>query len=151
MIVDPDRYTEKFAELGVKYLSVHYEACTHLHRSLQKIKSLGMKAGIALNPHTPVNNLYDILPYADFVLIMSVNPGYGGQQFIDSSLNKIARLRKMITDMSLNTLIEVDGGVNLNNAPLLTESGADILVAGNTIFGSDDPEGIIRRLKGEEL
>jgi ribulose-phosphate 3-epimerase len=151
MIVDPDRYTEKFAELGVKYLSVHYEACTHLHRSLQKIKSLGMKAGIALNPHTPVNNLYDILPYADFVLIMSVNPGYGGQQFIDNSLNKIARLRKMITDMSLNTLIEVDGGVNLNNAPLLTESGADILVAGNTIFGSDNPEGIIRRLKGEEL
>ncbi len=151
MIVDPDRYTQEFADLGVKYLSVHYEACTHLHRSLQKIKSLGMKAGVAINPHTPVSNLYEILPDADFILIMSVNPGYGGQKFIEGSLDKIARLRQMITDMSLNTQIEVDGGVDLNNAPLLTNSGADILVAGNSVFGSQDPSDAIRRLKGEHL
>ncbi len=148
MIVDPDRYTQEFADLGVKYLSVHYEACTHLHRSLQKIKSLGMKAGVAINPHTPVSNLYEILPDADFILIMSVNPGYGGQKFIKGSLDKIARLCKMITDMSLNTQIEVDGGVDLNNAALLTDSGADILVAGNSVFGSEDPTAAIRRLKG---
>lgn len=139
MIVDPDRYLENFAVAGVEYLSVHYEACTHLHRTLQRIKSLGMKAGIALNPHTPVENITDILDQAHFVLLMSVNPGFGGQSFIEHTYNKIARLRKMIDSRNLDTLIEVDGGVSQKNAPLLVESGADILVAGNAVFSTSDP------------
>lgn len=139
MIVDPDRYLENFAIAGVEYLSVHYEACTHLHRTLQRIKSLGMKAGIALNPHTPVENITDILDQAHFVLLMSVNPGFGGQSFIEHTYNKIARLRKMIDSRNLDTLIEVDGGVSQKNAPLLVESGADILVAGNAVFSTADP------------
>ncbi|PKO99249.1 MAG: ribulose-phosphate 3-epimerase [Bacteroidetes bacterium HGW-Bacteroidetes-8] len=147
MIVDPDRYLEKFAELGVEYLSVHYEACTHLHRSLQKIKSLGMKAGVALNPHTPVENLVDILQYADFVLIMSVNPGYGGQSFIENTLVKVAKLKRMIQERSLDTLIEVDGGVSISNARLLAQKGTDILVAGNSIFSATDPHKAISELK----
>ncbi|MDP3436575.1 MAG: ribulose-phosphate 3-epimerase [Bacteroidales bacterium] len=147
MIVDPDRYLEKFAELGVKYLSVHYEACTHLHRSLQKIKALGMKAGIALNPHTPVENLVDILPDADFVLLMSVNPGYGGQSFIENTLVKVEKLKRIIQERSLKTLIEVDGGVSLLNASLLAQKGTDILVAGNSIFSAADPLKAISELK----
>lgn len=147
MIVDPDRYLDNFAQLGVTYLSVHYEACTHLHRTIQKIKSLGMKAGVAINPHTPVENLIDILPETDFVLIMSVNPGFGGQSFIENSYSKIKRLKKMIDQRSLDTLIEVDGGVNKENAPLLFKSGADILVAGNSVFGSADPAKAISQLK----
>lgn len=147
MIVDPDRYLENFAQLGVNYLSVHYEACTHLHRTIQKIKSLGMKAGVALNPHTPVETLTDILSETDFILIMSVNPGFGGQSFIENSYSKIKRLKKMIEQRSLNTLIEVDGGVNKENAPLLFKSGADILVAGNSVFASSDPAKAITQLK----
>lgn len=147
MIVDPDRYLENFAQLGVNYLSVHYEACTHLHRTIQKIKSLGMKAGVALNPHTPVETLTDILSETDFILIMSVNPGFGGQSFIENSYSKIKRLKKMIEQRSLNTLIEVDGGVNKKNAPLLFKSGADILVAGNSVFASSDPAKAITQLK----
>ncbi|PKP05955.1 MAG: ribulose-phosphate 3-epimerase [Bacteroidetes bacterium HGW-Bacteroidetes-5] len=147
MIVDPDRYLEKFAELGVEYLSVHYEACTHLHRSLQKIKALGMKAGVALNPHTPVENLVDILPDADFVLIMSVNPGYGGQNFIENTLVKVEKLKRMIQERSLETLIEVDGGVNISNAALLAQKGTDILVAGNSVFSAADTLKAISELK----
>lgn len=147
MIVDPDRYLKTFAELGIEYLSVHYEACTHLHRSLQKIKALGMKAGVALNPHTPVENLIDILPDADFVLIMSVNPGYGGQSFIENTLVKIEKLKRMIQERSLKTLIEVDGGVSISNAGLLAQKGTDILVAGNSIFSATDPHKAIYELK----
>lgn len=147
MIVDPDRYLEDFAKAGVSYLSVHYEACTHLHRTIQRIKSLGMKAGVALNPHTPVENLIEILPDIDFVLIMSVNPGFGGQSFIENSFSKIKRLKQMILERSLNTLIEVDGGVNKENAPLLFQSGANILVAGNSVFGAKEPSEAIAQLK----
>ena len=147
MIVNPDIHLEKFADLGVEYLSVHYEACTHLHRSIQKIKSLGMKAGVALNPHTPVENLVDILPDADFILIMSVNPGYGGQSFIENSLVKIEKLKKMILERSLSTLIEVDGGVSISNASLLSKKGTDILVAGNSIFSTANPLKAIHDLK----
>jgi ribulose-phosphate 3-epimerase len=147
MILSPDDYIEQFAKSGVEYLSVHYEACTHLHRTIQNITSHGMKPGVALNPHTPVSLLEEILPHLDFVLIMSVNPGFGGQKFIESSLDKIRKLRKMIEKQGTNTLIEVDGGITLENAPLLIESGADILVAGNTIFSSDSPLNTIKKLK----
>ncbi len=147
MIMDPDRYLEHFAESGVEYLSVHYEACTHLHRSLQRIKSLGMKAGIALNPHTPVNILNDIISESDFILIMSVNPGYGGQSFIENSLSKVEKLKKMIEEKSPGTLIEVDGGVNLETGTKLVHKGADILVAGNSVFSSPDPFKAIHDLK----
>lgn len=147
MIVDPDRYLEEFAKTGVEYLSVHWEACNHLHRSLQKIRSLGMKAGVALNPHTPVHMLYEILSETDFVLIMSVNPGFGGQKFIENSLLKIKKLKEMIVKISPSCLIEVDGGVTLENAPLLVKAGADILVAGNSVFGAPEPAEVIRNLK----
>ena len=147
MIVDPDRYLEEFAKTGVEYLSVHWEACNHLHRSLQKIRSLGMKAGVALNPHTPVHMLYEILSETDFVLIMSVNPGFGGQKFIENSLLKIKKLKEMIVKIAPSCLIEVDGGVTLENAPLLVKAGADILVAGNSVFGAPRPAEVIRNLK----
>lgn len=147
MIVDPDRYIDHFAEAGVEYLSVHYEACTHLHRTVQKIKSAGMKAGVALNPHTPVEMLSEILSQINFVLIMSVNPGFGGQSFIEESYRKIAKLKEMIIKNSPSVLIEVDGGVNAKNAPLLIESGADILVAGNSVFKAENPEVAIQKLK----
>ena len=147
MIVDPDRYTTRFRDIGVEYLSVHYEACTHLHRSVQLIKSTGMKAGVAINPHTPVHNLYEILPEVDFVLVMSVNPGFGGQSFIENSLKKIAKIKKIIADLGLSTLIQVDGGVSIENAPSLIKNGADILVAGNSVFGAKDPLKAISDLK----
>ncbi|NTU94952.1 MAG: ribulose-phosphate 3-epimerase [Bacteroidales bacterium] len=147
MIVDPDRYLEEFAKSGVEYLSVHWEACNHLHRSLQKIRSLGMKAGVALNPHTPVHMLYEILSETDFVLIMSVNPGFGGQKFIENSLLKIKKLKEIIIKISPSCLIEVDGGVTLENAPQLVKAGADILVAGNSVFGASRPAEVIRSLK----
>jgi len=146
MIVDPDRYVEAFAEIGVKHISVHYEACTHLHRSLQKIRSLGMKAGVALNPHTPISSLEEIVPYADFILIMSVNPGFGGQSFIESSYSKIEKLKAMLTERNPDCKIEVDGGVTLENAQKLARSGADIFVAGNTVFSSENPERTIELL-----
>lgn len=148
MIVDPDRYFDNFRELGVEYLSVHYETCNHLHRSLQRIKSLGMKAGVALNPHTPAHMLYEIISQADFVLIMSVNPGFGGQSFIENTYGKVKKVKEIINQHSSCCLIEVDGGVNISNAPRLIESGADVLVAGNSVFGSKDPLMAITDLKG---
>lgn len=147
MIVDPDRYIGKLHDMDVEYVSVHYEACNHLHRSLQNIQSMGMKAGVAINPHTPVSNLEYILEYADFVLIMSVNPGFGGQSFIENSLRKISELKEMITRKGLNTLIEVDGGVSLKNAAALKEAGADIIVVGSAITSSPDPIKTITELK----
>ena len=147
MIVQPERYFEDFKKAGADNLTIHLEASTHLHRSVQAIKDLGMQAGVSLNPHTGVDQLEDILPDIHLVLIMSVNPGYGGQKFIENSYRKISKLRNMIDRRGLKTRIEVDGGVTLENAPRLVEAGADALVAGNTVFGSDDPEKTIRLLK----
>lgn len=147
MIIDPDRYFENFRDLGVEYLSVHYEACTHLHRSIQRIKNLGMKAGVALNPHTPANLLSEIATEADFILVMSVNPGFGGQSFIENTYKKLGRVKEIIKETDSNCLIEVDGGVTKDNAPLLAAAGADILVAGNSVFGAQDPIQAIRYLK----
>ncbi|MBA4322536.1 MAG: ribulose-phosphate 3-epimerase [Odoribacter sp.] len=147
MIVDPDRYLTLFRDAGADILNVHYEACTHLHRTVSEIRQLGMKAAVTVNPHTPVSLLKNILPYIDMVLIMTVNPGYGGQTFIMESYKKIAELKNMITSGAYNVLIEVDGGVDLKNASELIATGADVLVAGNTIFGSADPVGTIRKLK----
>ncbi len=139
MIVDPDRYIQRFADLGVKYLSVHYEACTHLNRSLSFIRNCGMKAGVALNPHTPPSALEYIIEYCDFVLVMSVNPGFGAQSFIDNSIKKISAIKEMILKRGLHCLIEVDGGVSLSNIGTLSKAGADIVVAGNSVFSSSDP------------
>lgn len=147
MIVDPDRYLERFQDAGSSWLTVHYEACTHLHRTLDQIRNLGMKAGVALNPHTPVELLTDILDYTDLVLIMSVNPGFGGQKFIENSLGRIERLRAMIDKRGLNTLIEVDGGVDTSNASVLYRAGANVLVAGNAVFKSNNPLDTIAQLK----
>ena len=146
MIEHPDRYVREFALAGTNILTVHYEACTHLHRTLQQIHDEGLKAGIALNPHTPIELLRDILPDADLILIMSVNPGFGGQKFISQALDKVSRLRTIIDKEGYDCLIEVDGGVNDTTAPLLWEAGADVLVAGSYVFGSPDPEGAITRL-----
>jgi ribulose-phosphate 3-epimerase len=139
MIVEPEKYIEAFRAVGVAWLSVHYEVCVHLNRTLQQIRAAGMKAGIALNPHTPVSGLADSIHTADFVLIMSVNPGFGGQAFIERSLHKIAELKTLITRENAATLIEVDGGIDPHNAAQLCAAGADILVAGNAIFGAADP------------
>ena len=147
MIINPDRYLSNFRDLGVKFLSVHYEACTHLHRTVQAIRSLEMKAGVALNPHTPVLLLEDIVRDLDFVLVMSVNPGFGGQSFIGNSLEKIARLKELILKKNPNCLIEVDGGVNAENAGELARAGADILVAGNAVFGAPDPLEAMQAIK----
>jgi ribulose-phosphate 3-epimerase len=147
MILEPGNFAEAFKKAGADVLTVHYEACPHLHRNLQQIKSLGMKAGVALNPHTPVHLLSDILHDIDMVLLMSVNPGFGGQQFIPHTLDKIRALKKMITDKNLPTLIEIDGGVTLDNAKAIVKAGADVLVAGNTVFRSADPEATIAALK----
>ncbi|GAB4134631.1 MAG: ribulose-phosphate 3-epimerase [Bacteroidia bacterium] len=148
MIVDPDRYLEEFAKNGTYMCSVHYEACTHLHRTIQNIKSLGMKAGVVLNPHTPVSVLEDILHELDMVLLMSVNPGFGGQKFIPHTLIKVRALKQMIRQLCLETLIEVDGGVDPSNARALEEAGADVLVAGNAVFGAPDRNEAIRLIKG---
>ena len=147
MIVDPDRYLSDFRHAGADSLTVHYEACTHLQRTVTEIRTLGMKAGVALNPHTPVAMLKNILPYIDMVLIMTVNPGYGGQSFIMDSYNKIIELRKMIDRAGHGVMIEVDGGIDTKNAAKLVKSGVDVLVAGNIVFSSDDPAGTIERLK----
>ncbi|MEE4256760.1 MAG: ribulose-phosphate 3-epimerase [Bacteroidales bacterium] len=147
MIVEPDRYFERFREVGADLLSVHYEACKHLHRSIQAIKALDMKAGVVLNPHASVYVLEDILADVDLVMLMSVNPGFGGQKFIENTLNKIQRLKELIEKTSSKALIEVDGGVSLSNAVDIIRNGADVLVAGNTVFGSDDPVETIRKLK----
>ncbi len=147
MIVNPDQYIETFAELNAAILTVHYEACTHLHRTLQKIKSCGMKAGVALNPHTPVHLLESIIHDIDLVCIMSVNPGFGGQSFIEETYNKVKILKKLITDKKCNTLIEIDGGVSDKNHKHLIEVGADVLVAGNYVFGAKNPIKNIDTLK----
>ncbi|MDR3286742.1 MAG: ribulose-phosphate 3-epimerase [Prevotellaceae bacterium] len=149
MIVNPDNYIEKFHEAGVEYLTVHYEACTHLHLTLQKIRSCGMKAGVAINPHTPVNLLSEIINELDLILIMSVNPGFSGQKFIPNTYNKIAQAKELLQQKNANAIIEVDGGIDLYNAPRLYEIGANALVAGNTIFMSNDPINTIKQLKCE--
>lgn len=150
MIVDPDRYLKRFREAGADILTVQYEACNHLHRTLSEIRKLEMKAGVAVNPHTPVLLLKNILSSVDMVLIMTVNPGFGGQSFIPESYNKIAELRKMIDDGGHDVLIQVDGGVGTGNAHKLIEAGVNVLVAGNTVFSSEDPAATIRRLKSLE-
>ena len=147
MIREPERYIEHFIKLGASVLTIHYEACNHLHRALGQIRELGAKAGVSLNPHTPVGLLENLLHEADLVLIMSVNPGYGGQKFIPASLEKIRQLKKMRDDAGARFLIEVDGGVDTTNAPLLVEAGTDVLVAGSTVFKANDPEEMIRVLK----
>jgi len=147
MIEEPERYAEAFKEAGADMLTVHYEACPHLHRNIQQIKSLGMQAGIALNPHTPVELLKDILQDVDMVLLMSVNPGFGGQSFIPHTINKIKRMREMIDEQLLNVKIEIDGGVTLDNAQMIIEAGADILVAGSTVFKAKDSIQTIAALK----
>lgn len=147
MIEEPGKYAEAFQKAGADILTVHYEACTHLHRNIQQIKSLGMKAGVALNPHTPVELLKDILTEIDLVLLMSVNPGFGGQSFIPNTLDKIKQLRNMIDEKGLNVDIEIDGGVTLENAKTILDAGATVLVAGNTVFRSANPAETISKLK----
>ncbi|MXN91027.1 ribulose-phosphate 3-epimerase [Flavobacterium sp. Sd200] len=147
MIVNPDQYIKTFAKLGANNLIVHYEACTHLHRTLQAIKAEGMKAGVALNPHTNVNLLEDIINDIDLVCIMSVNPGFGGQSFIENTYTKIKNLKESITRKGASTLIEIDGGVTNKNAKQLIEAGADVLVAGSYVFGAPDPVATIANLK----
>jgi ribulose-phosphate 3-epimerase len=147
MIVEPEKFAEDFKNAGADILTVHIEACPHLHRNIQQIKSLGMQAGVAINPHTPVSFLQEVLSDVDVVLIMSVNPGFGGQSFIPHSIEKIKQLRKMIDDAGLKTKIEVDGGVSLSNAKQIVDAGADVLVAGNAVFKSADPKQTIHQLK----
>ncbi|NKI27374.1 ribulose-phosphate 3-epimerase [Arenibacter sp. 6A1] len=146
MIVDPDRYIKTFAELGAHNLTVHYEACTHLHRTLQAIKAEGMTAGVALNPHTNINLLEDIINDIDLVLIMSVNPGFGGQSFIENTYDKVKALKELINRKGAHTIIEIDGGVSSENAKKLIDAGADVLVAGSFIFQSDNPTKTIKEL-----
>ena len=147
MIVDPDRYVETFAQLGCNILTVHYEACTHLHRTLQLIKSHGMKAGVALNPHTSIDLLKDVIQDIDMVCLMSVNPGFGGQSFIENTYDKVTRLKEMITAKGCVTLIEIDGGVTDKNARQLVDAGADVLVAGSYVFKSANQEATIKSLR----
>ncbi len=149
MIVDPDRYIKTFAELGASILSVHYEACTHLHRTLQAIKAEGMKAGVALNPHTSVHLLEDIIQDIDLVCMMSVNPGFGGQSFIENTYQKVSDLKNLIKKKNSKALIEIDGGVNATNAKKLVDAGADVLVAGSFVFKSENPTATIKTLKEE--
>ena len=147
MIVDPDRYIKTFVEIGADILTVHYEACNHLHRTIEKIKSFGIKSGVAINPHTPVTVLNDIIKDIDLVCMMSVNPGFGGQSFISRTYEKVKRLTKIIEKEKTNVLIEIDGGVNDKNSKKLIDSGANVLVAGNYVFSSINPEKTIRNLK----
>ena len=147
MIVDPDRYIGQCRDCGADYLTVHYEACRHLHRTVSAIRDAGMKAGVALNPHTPVGMLQEILPYIDLVLVMSVNPGYGGQRFIESSVRKVERLKCLMRECGSKALIEVDGGVNEQTGGLLVEAGADALVAGNYVMSAHDRAEAIAKLK----
>jgi ribulose-phosphate 3-epimerase len=147
MIVDPDRYITAFKKAGADILTVHYEACNHLHRTIQAIKAEGMKAGVSLNPHTPINLLKDVINDIDVVLIMSVNPGFGGQTFIENTYQKVEDLRELIDAKNSDTLIEIDGGVNLETGAKLLKSGADALVAGSFVFRSENPEQTIEALK----
>lgn len=148
MIMDADKYIPEFAKHGAYMITVHYEACTHLHRTIQNIKATGVKAGVVLNPHTPVSVLEDILHELDMVLLMSVNPGFGGQKFIPHTIEKVRALRKMIDAKNGNTLIEIDGGVDASNARALEEAGANVLVAGNAVFGAADRNAAILQIKG---
>ena len=147
MIEKPENYVEAFKNAGAEIISVHYEACPHLHRNLQQIQSLGCKAGVAVNPHTDVSLLENTIENIDLVCLMSVNPGFGGQKFIEKTYQKVAQLKKIIEAAGTNTLIEIDGGVNAHNAGTLIDAGADVLVAGSFVFNSDDPKGTIRKLK----
>ncbi|MCO5260032.1 MAG: ribulose-phosphate 3-epimerase [Crocinitomicaceae bacterium] len=147
MIVNPDQYVEQFKKAGADLLTVHYEACTHLHRTIQVIKANGMKAGVALNPHTPINVLSDVIQELDLVLIMSVNPGFGGQKFIPNAINKVKQLKQLIQEKNANTIIEIDGGVNLETGKQLLEAGADALVAGSFVFNATNPTQTIADLK----
>ncbi len=147
MIVQPERYVEAFQKAGADILTVHYEACTHLHRTIQQIKAQGMKAGVSLNPHTPVMLLEDVIRDIDVVLLMSVNPGFGGQSFIEETINKVIKLKKLIRETGAKTLIEIDGGVNFETGQRLVDAGADALVAGSFVFNSPDPMANIKGLK----
>ena len=147
MIVNPEKYTEAFHKAGADILTVHIEACNHLHRNIQQIKAMGMKAGVAINPHTPVNSLIEIIEEVDLICLMSVNPGFGGQSFIPQTLSKITELKKLILDKKPSVKIEVDGGVTLENASAIIAAGADVLVAGNTVFSSSNPAATISALK----
>jgi len=147
MIIDPDRYIKTFADLGSNMLTVHYEACTHLHRTIQAIKAEGMQAGVALNPHTPVHLLKDVIQDIDMVCLMSVNPGFGGQSFIENTYEKVTELREMILNKNAQTLVEIDGGVTDKNAKKLVETGADVLVAGSFVFKSENPIETVKGLK----
>ena len=147
MIVDPDRYISTFKNLGADILTVHYEACTHLHRTLQAIKAQGMKAGVALNPHTSISLLEDTIQDIDLVCLMSVNPGFGGQSFIENTYDKVIALKELITQKGASTIIEIDGGVTSKNAKQLADAGADVLVAGSYVFKSEDPTKTITDLK----
>lgn len=149
MIVEPEKYISAFAQAGATHLTVHIEACPHLHRSIQMIHAEGMKAGVAINPHTPIASLEDIIKDIDIVCMMSVNPGFGGQKFIPHTLHKIAQLKKLITDTDSKALIEIDGGVTEKNAAEIIAAGADVLVAGNTVFSAKDPVGMIQALKAK--
>lgn len=147
MIIDPDRYIQTFADLGANVLTVHYEACNHLHRTLQAIKTAGMKAGVAINPHTNIDLLEDVINYIDLVCVMSVNPGFGGQSFIENTYEKVIKLKALITKKNAPTLIEIDGGVTNKNAAQLVAAGADVLVAGNFVFKAENPTQTIADLK----
>jgi len=149
MIVEPDRYIQTFADLGADVLTVHVEACTHLHRSLQSIKAAGMKAGVALNPHTPVASLSQVIADIDLVCLMSVNPGFGGQSFIEATYEKVRELRTLIDENKAGTMIEIDGGVNNQNASQLVAAGADVLVAGSYVFSASDPTATIENLSSQ--
>jgi ribulose-phosphate 3-epimerase len=147
MISEPGRYAEQFVEAGAKMVSVHVEADAHLHRTLSSIKAAGAQAGVVLNPATPIESLTESLPFADYVLVMSVNPGFGGQRFIATSVDKVRRLRRMIEDRKLDTRIEIDGGIDKENIATVVAAGAEIIVAGSAIFGSQDPEAAVRGLR----
>ncbi|HKL67947.1 MAG TPA: ribulose-phosphate 3-epimerase [Bacteroidales bacterium] len=147
MIVDPDRYLERFRDAGASILTVHYEACRHLNRTVNEIRRLGMKAGVSLNPHTPVSVLEYVIPYIDLILIMTVNPGYGGQQFISNSYDRIRKTKELVDSSKNDVLIQVDGGVDTTNAAKLLNAGVDVLVAGSSVFGSKDPTKTISQLK----
>lgn len=151
MIVHPEQYIERTARLGAMLMNVHLEACTHLHRTIQEIHQAGMKAGVTLNPSTPVSALEDIIGDVDLVLLMSVNPGFGGQKFIPNTINKVSRLRELIARSGSKALIEVDGGVQRETAPRLVEAGADVLVSGSYIFGAENPTEVIKSLKNTAL